>query len=262
MGRLLESMRWTFKNDFSEPFLELVLLIVVYLVAVEPAIHVGDISARFSNLSWTTIYPMIFLTGIGGIRSFSLAAERGELARQLIDQKLTRTLFLASKFLSFYVLTFVPLLMVDLVAYLEFKGYFFHLPYTQLGTDFTLFFLVALLGQALLLFFLDSLVLALSVFLRKTTVVLLVFFAITILGVSLYVTNPPISLKYLQLGYGDFLITNDLAGYLEYVLTFGFSGLHLPVLTQAFFFGVIYRVVGGVLLFMASILWFRRMDLD
>jgi hypothetical protein len=262
MGRLLESLRWTAKNDMSEPFLELVLLVTVYQVASNVAIHVVDISSDFSNLSWITIYPILFLVGIGGVRSFSQAAERGELARQLIDHKTTRVRFLASKFLSFYIVSFVPLLVIDFIAYLEFEGYFFQLPYTQLGTDPTLFFLVTVLGQALLLLFLDSLVLALSVFLRKTTVVLFAFLAITILGVYLYAASPPISVKYLQLGYGDSVIANDFGGYLEYVLTFGFSGLHLPVLSQSFLIGVAYRLIGGTMLLVASLFWFRRTDLD
>jgi hypothetical protein len=118
--------------------------------------------------------------------------------------------------------------------------------------------------QALLLAFLNSLSAAVSLIIRKTTVSLLIFFIVALLGVQLYMigtTGGP--LEYLQLGYGDYYIVMDSTNYLYNVfLSNNAISAYLVQHSEQFCFGLAYRVLGAVVLLGVSILSFMRADLD
>ena len=259
--RINELMKWTFKSDFSEPFVEIVLFLFVGIGASRGFLEATAVSDMFAILTWNLIYPIIFLVAIGGARSFALSQEHGEIGRQLIMQGQRRIVFLAEKFLCLYLLSAALLIIADGVVFLEYLGYFFSpLVYPNLLTDPVIAWSATILEQLMLLFFLDSLILFLGVTIRKTTVVLLVFLAVTILGVSLYVTSPPSWAADLQLGYGDYNMTNLLNQFLYA----DFYRVSKPTIAVggAIFFGLIYRFAGGVLFLVLSFLRFMKMDLD
>ncbi len=169
------------------------------------------------------------------------------------------------KFLSFYLSTLVLLVFADVVSSIVYMAFYFPPgAYNSLGIAAPLDLAIALLEQLALLFFLDSLAMFLSLLLRSSTTSLLVFFAVTILGVGLYEVGIPPWAQYLQLGWGDYMIVNKLSAYI-------FTALYQPNNTLMlsanapdirFTVGLTYRLLGGFVLFLFSLLRFNTMDLE
>jgi hypothetical protein len=266
MSRLGKIMQWTLQNDLTLPFLEIILFLAAYEAITDYTILGTDALTRYTSLTWNMIYVIIFLSAIGGVRVFSMAVERGEVSRQLVDSGSSRHRFILSKFASFYITTLLVLLIADVVALLVYMGYFFDISvYTVIGTASLLNWAVMIAGQMLLLFFLDSLIMSLSLFFRSATVSILIFLAVTVLGVSLYTFGLPSWAKDLQLGFGDYEIANKVTAYAFYTVIRHASNLSvvsaaIPNLTT--FYGILYRLVGGIALFIAGVFRFNTMDLD
>lgn len=265
LGRFSETLRWTFKHDLALPFPEIILFLTIY-IAVSPHIILANSAlGRYESLTWDIMYPIIFLIGIGGVRVFSTSLERGELSRQIMATRTSRTGFAIRKFLSFYLSTIVLLVVADVVALVVYMGYFFSPgAYTSIGVAPLLVWGVSLLEQLLLLFFLCALIMFLSLVSRSTTVSLLLFLAITILGISLYNFGVPGWAKDLQLGYGETEIVRQTASYIFNMFYFPTTAAELARLAPdlAVYVGALYRLLGGAILLGCALLRFNSMDLE
>lgn len=267
MGKLSRLTQWTLQNDLAFPFAEIILFLSAYEALSYSSVSAGGVLTMYDALTMNMIYIVVFLSAIAGARMFSMAIERGEISRQLVEARTSRVRFLLSKFASFYLLTFALVLVVDVAALFVYMGYFFDpAVYTSLGVASLTDWSLMLLEQLLLLFFLDSMIMFLSLVFRSATVSILVFLAVTVLGVSLYTIGPPTWAKDLQLGYGDWDIVNRSASYLFLTLVRHASGnlslysSQLPNFTTLV--GFYYRLLGGLVLFIAGALRFNTMDLD
>ncbi len=265
MRTFLRVLEWTFRNDFVEPFIEIVLFIIIFIAASSTFINPGGNTQIFSSLTWNLIYIIVILVGIGGVRSYSLGLERGEVVRQMSSLRLTRSGFLWRKWLSLYLIFASMLLITDAIIFFEDFGFF---PNPTLASNWGSFGLLTWVfmvpEQLALLVFLNSLVAILSLVFRNTTVSLLIYFVYTFLGVSLYTVSHLGVASYLQLGYGDYQIVNTASDHYFYLLyqPYNTIGLRVSALNAAFYVGVIYRVVGGLIMLVLAALRFRGMDLD
>lgn len=208
---------------------------------------------------------IIILVGIAGARGYAIALERGELTRQMVGLRISRAKTVFLKWLSIFILCLLLLLGVDIAVFFSSLGYFpYANAYIAWGSAPLLAFAVTIVEQALLLAFLNSLSAAVSLIIRKTTVSLLIFFIVALLGVQLYVvgtTGGP--LAYLQLGYGDYYITTDITNYLYYgLLNYNPFSASFLQLGEQFYVGLAYRLAGAIVLLGVSIFAFMRADLD
>ncbi len=265
-GRFRLTSRWTFQNDLAPPFLEVALLLLVFIAGSRYTLSAESAVTRYEYLSWDMIYVIIFLVAISVVRSLTIAIEKGETARQLLSSdSSSRTRYILSKFLSLFTLTFLLVLAVDVVALAIYMGYFIApAAYGSLGSAPLLDWGFAVLEQLLLLFFLISLAMALALVTRSTAITLLVFLVVTVVGVNLYAAGVPGWASAIQLGYGDWKIVNNLA---EYAFTVAYAPWNRPQVAQlmlntSLWVGVFYRLLGGAVLLVVSVLRFRRMDLD
>jgi|GEM_PF-724695 ABC-type transport system involved in multi-copper enzyme maturation permease subunit len=265
MGKFSGIMKWTFQNDMLPPFVEVILFLLVYLATSSYVLEVQSTLTMYYSLSWNLIYVIIFLVAISAVRAFSIATERGEISRQLMSGYTSRARFILAKFLSLYALTVVLLLVVDVVALFVYMGYFFSPSvYISLGTASLANWGISIMEQLLLLFFLDSLAMALSLLTKSTTISLLLFLVITLLGVNLYRAGVPGWAVNLQLGYGDYNIVNSITSYLFYIT---YEPNNTAMATQlapgvSVYVGIIYRLLGGSILFLISLFRFGTMDFD
>lgn len=256
MVRFSGIMKWTFQNDMMPPFLEVILFLMAYLATSSYSLDSGATLTTYSYLSWNLIYVMIFLVAISAVRSFSMATERGETSRQMMSGYTSRVRFVLAKFFSLYLCTAALLLVVDVIALFVYMGYFFSPSvYISLGSASLVVWGLAVLEQLLLLFFLDSLAVTLSLLTRSTTVSLLLFLVITLLGVNLYRAGLPGWSVNLQLGYGDYNIVNTVSEYL-------FNPRSNAPPDFSIYVGVVYRAAGSLVLLLTSLFRFNTMDLD
>ncbi len=266
MGRFGLISKWILQNDLAPPFLEVALLLLVFIASSRYTLFAPDAVTRYDYLTWDTIYVIIFLVAISVVRSLTTATERGETARQLTSSEhASRVGHILTKFLSLFTLTFLLILAVDLAALVIYMGYFFSPSvYGSLGSAPLFDWGIAVVEQLLLLFFLTSLAMALSLMTRSTAISLLVFLVVTVLGVNLYAAGVPGWASAIQLGYGDWKIVNDLAQYTFIVVYEPGNKAMIAQLAPnlTIWIGILYRLLGGAVLLTASVLRFRRMDLD
>lgn len=263
--KLLRILGWTLKSDIIFPFPEIVLAVSIYIILrVIPMSSTASTDA-FTNLTSNLIYLIIIFVGIAGARGYAIALESGEFGRQMIGLRLSRAKIVIFKWLSILIISLLLLFGVDIAVFFAVLGYFPYVSaYISWGSAPLLSFGVMVAEQALLLAFLNSLSAAISLVIRKTTVSLLVFFIVALLGVQLYMVGTSGGLfAYLQLGYGDYYIVMDSTNYLYY----GFLN-HNPLsayflqLGEQFYVGFVYRLIGAIVLLAVSIFSFMRADLD
>lgn len=264
-GNLLKVLGWTLKADIVFPFLEIVLFASLYLMLTENTLSGTASSDILESLTSNLLYLIILFVGIAGVRGYAIALERGELTRQMIGLGVSRAKIVVLKWLSLFIISLVLFVAIDAAVFIEFVGYFPSVTsYLIWGSAPLLAFAVVVGEQAILLAFLNSLSAALSLGIKRTTVSLLVFFIVAFLGTELYMfgtTGSPFS--YLQLGYGDSNIVMEIT---QSVYSF-FSDLsHItyfaPPVTEQFYIGLSYRIVGAIALLAISVFLFVRADLD
>ena len=245
-----------------EPLPELVLLLGVVSVASHKFLDQGT-SNLFESLTWNLDILLLIFVGIAGVMSYSLAMEKGQIAQQFLSLRVSRAKFVALKWTSLFVIFVIFALLLDFVAFFLYLGYFPNLgAYPNWGDSPGFTFLIMMGEQLVLLAFLDSLVMAISFGLRRTTVSLLVFLAFTLFSAGYLALGTSILPQYLQLGYGDYLVVNGFSTYV-------FSLLYRPetvVLSTApaltDYLALTYRVLGTVILFLAGLAFLVRADLD
>lgn len=263
MGNLLKVLRWTFKNDFVEPLPELVLLLGVVEVASHNFLGQGGTSGQFSNLTWNLDVLILIFVAIAGVMSYSLALERGQVAQQFLSLRVSRAKFVALKWASVFVVFVVFALLLDFVALFLYLGYFPNLgSYSGWAEAPGLSFLIMIGEQLVFLAFLNSLVMAISFGIRRTTVSLMAFLAFTLFTAGYLSFGSTIIPKYLQLGYGDYLIVNNFSTWVFNVLyrPAAVALATTPNLTD--FLALAYRGVGALALFLAGLAFLVRADLD
>jgi hypothetical protein len=265
MSRFSEILRWSLQSDMAFPFLEVVLFLVVYLSLSYHSLIAQDILERPITITSDLIYVIVLTAGIAGARAFSIALDKGELSRQFMTFGGTRLKFILHKFLSFYLTTLSLLVIANVTVFLVFMTSFFSPQvYINLGEQGPVIWVISLLEQMLLLFFLDSLIMVLSLGFRSATISLLLFFVVTILGISFYRLDLPIWTQYMQLGWGDQTMVNTLVKYI-FFNSYAPPSLHLPaylIPSLGFYVGIVYRAIGGIVFFFVSLLRFNSMDLD
>jgi hypothetical protein len=266
-SNLFKVVSWTIKSDIVFPFLEIVLAVSLYIILTKNPLSSSASSDLFTNLTWDLIYLIVIFVGIAGARGYAIALERGEIGRQMIGLRISRTKIILLKWLSIQLVSFVLILAVDIVAFFWVEGYFpSPAAYSIWGSAPLVAFLVMVLEQFLLIAFLNSLSAAVSLVLKRTIVSLLIFFIVTLLGVQLYVVGSTVTggpFSYLQLGWGDYNIVMDITNYLYYgFLNYNPLSASFLHLSLQFYVGLIYRVLGAIALLWISILAFRRADLD
>lgn len=265
MGKLSGYLKWTFQNDMVPPFAELVLFLMVFSAVSSYSLDGQVTLTRYFSLTWNLAYIIILLVAISGARAFPLAIERGEIARQLVSGRTSRLGFVLAKFLTFFSSTVMLILVADVVALCVYMGYFFSpSAYISLGTASLVNWGIAVLEQLLLLFFLDSLAMALSLLTKSTTVSLLLFLVVTLIGVNLYEAGLPGWAVNLQIGYGDYNIVSAISSYL---FSIAYEPGNIAMRSQTapgipVLIGIIFRLLGGLVLFLVSLFRFNTMDLD
>jgi hypothetical protein len=259
----LRILKWSYKNDFVEPFPEIVLFLGIVLIASNSFLDVTGTTNLFVSLTWKSILIIVIFVGIGGIRGYSLALEKGEITRQMLTLQISRTKFIFLKWLSLFAIFFAVLLSVDVVAFFVYLGYFpSFAAYALWSTAPVMVFALMLAEQVLLLIFLNSLVMLISFATRRTTVALLVFLAFTLFSampLSFVSSGIP---NFLQLGYGDYTIVNGLSSYI-YDLLYRPSALAAAASpTMEVYVALIYRVLAGLGLFALALQVFKGVDID
>lgn len=262
LSELGKVLRWTFKNDFVEPLPELVLLLCVISVASHNFLNIGA-SDLFSSLTWNLDVLLLIFVGIGGAMSYSMALERGQLAQQFLSLRTSRTKFVLLKWTSLFIIFVALALPLDFAAFFLYMGYFPSLPAYSAWPDAPMLtFLIAVLEQMIFLAFLNSLVMAISFSIQRTTVSLLIFLAVGLFSAGyLSLGSVPIP-DYLRLGYGDYLIVSSFSAY-------GFDLLYRPAAvvaasmpTVADLLALAYRSLGAFALFVVGLWGLVRADLD
>lgn len=260
MGFFRELVRWTYWNDMVAPFPEVVIFLLVYLAAANTILTPGGRVYAYENISWRLLYPLLLLVGLAGARAYASAIESGEASRQLLMANLNRRRFLLEKFTALFILEFALLIVADLVYLFEYLGYWPALQfYSEWAAAPLLAFGISLLEQALLVFFLNALIALVCVGLRNTNLSLLVYLAFSLAGAYFYEVNSPLILRFIQLGYGDWGIVNQLYPAMYSLLYYGGG---LSGLSAAFYVSVVFRGVGGACMLAAASLIFGRIDLD
>jgi len=261
LGDFLKVFRWTYKNDFVEPFPELVLLLGV--VSVSSSYSLGfDATNEFAKLTWNLTLLTLIFAAIGGVMSYSLALERGQVTEQLLSLRVSRARFVALKWASVFVILAVFALLFDFVAFFLYLGYFPNLgAYTIWGEAPGFAFLIMVGEQLVFLAFLNSLVMAVSFGLRRTTISLLAFLAFTLFSAGYFPLGSAAIPDFLRLGYGDYLFVNGLS-YYAYLLFASSPQALVSAPTTTDYLVLAYRAVGAVVLFIISVGLFVRADLD
>ncbi|MDG7009086.1 MAG: hypothetical protein JRN06_12825 [Nitrososphaerota archaeon] len=264
MKDFVSVLKWTFKNDFGEPFPELLVFLFVFVVATSNFIDAQGTDELFANLTWRVIIILIIMVGIGGMRSYSQALERGEMGLEMLNLRASRVRFAFLKYLAVLLIFAVILLVVDIVGFAEFLGYFPSIQYYSMwGSAPTATFAIMFLEQLLLLFFLNSVIFLIALAVRRPTVVLLGFFVFAIfLAMPSTFTQLKVP-EYLQLGYGDYEIVNQLSGFF-FVLFYRntASQIHIFAPNTVAVFSLIYRGSVGVAALVSALQIFKKADMD
>jgi len=264
LGNFTEVLRWTIKNDFVEPFPEIVFFILVLIVATNNFVSVGGTEDLFANLTWKTIIILIVLVGIGGTRSYSQALEKGETATEMLTMRVSRVRFAILKYFSVFLTLSGIILAVDFFAFFEFLGYFPWISvYSTWGSAPVASFVVMFLEQLVLLFLLNSLIILIAFCVKKSTVTLLVFFTFGLFWAMPSIFTPSVVPGYLQLGYGDNQIANQISQFVFVLLyrnTPAMIALTTPDATAILSFA--YRGCVGALALIAAVQVFKWTDMD
>jgi hypothetical protein len=262
LSNLLRILGWTYKNDFVEPLPELILLLGVVSVASHNFLGQGT-SDLFSRLTWDLDIIILVFVAIAGVRSYSQALERGEVAQQFLSLRISRAKFVLLKWLSLFIIFVIFALTLDAVAFVLYLGFFPSVgSYSAWGDAPVLTFLVMLTEQIVFLAFLNSLVMAVSFGLRKTTVSLLVFFAFTLFSAGYLVLGSTFLPDYLQIGYGDYIAVNGLSTYAYDLLYRSAQVAQSSTPAMADYLALVYRALGAVILYFAGLGLLIRADLD
>jgi hypothetical protein len=245
-----------------EPFPELVLFLGV--VSVTSVYSLGlNTTEVFAKLTWVLIILILIFAAIGGVMCYSLALERGQVAQQFLSLRVSRVRFAALKWVSVFVIFAAFALVFDFIAFFLYLGYFPNLGAYSLWGDAPGFAFLIMIGeQMVLIAFLNSLAMALSFGLRRTTISLLAFLAFTLYFAGFFPLGSAAIPDFLHLGYGDYLFVNHLS-------TYAFELFYRPA-AQAMtlapnttdYLTLAYRAVGAVILFVVSVGLFVRADLD
>lgn len=250
MSTLLRLLKWTYVNDLVEPFPEIVLFLSVVVIASNNFISSTAATDMFTTLTWKLVLLIIILVAIGGTRSFSFALEKREIVYQLLGLRVSRWRFAALKWLSLLIVFFSIVVVVDVVAFVEFLGYFPPIAEYSLWGSSPAFIFAFMVGeQLLLLAFLNSLVMLISIGSRKTTSSLLIFLVVTLFSALPYLFISSGFPDYLMLGYGDYQILNPAS----------LASLFGP--NEEFYFAVLYRAGGAIVMFVVSLRLFKRMEI-
>ncbi|MDG6964179.1 MAG: hypothetical protein JRM74_00555 [Nitrososphaerota archaeon] len=259
---MLKVLRWTYKNDFVEPFPELVLFLGV--VSVTSVYSLGlDTTEVFAKLTWSIIILILIFAAIGGVMCYSLALERGQVAQQFLSLRVSRARFAALKWVSVFVIFAAFALLFDFIAFFLYLGYFPSLGTYAFWGDAPAFAFLFMVGEQLvLLAFLNSLVMVISFGLRRTTISLLVFLAFTLFSAGFFPLGSASIPDFLRLGYGDYLFVNGLSTYVFELLYRPASQALASAPTATDYLALAYRAVGAVVLFVIGVGLFVRADLD
>jgi ABC-type transport system involved in multi-copper enzyme maturation permease subunit len=264
MKDFVRVLKWTFNNDFAEPFPELLVFLFVFVVATSNFIDVGGTDQLFANLTWKVIVVLIIMVGIGGTRSYSQALERGEIGLEMLSLKISRIRFALLKYLAVFLIFAGILFVADVVAFFEFLGYFPSVQnYSMWGFAPTATFAIMFLEQLLLLFFLNSLIFLLALTAKRPTVVLLGFFVFAIFFAMPSMFTQLTIPKFLAIGYGDYEIVNQLSGFV-FVLLYRNTTSQIAIFapkTDAVL-SLIYRGCVGAVTLIAALQVFKRVNMD
>lgn len=262
MGSFLKVLKWTYKNDFVEPFPELVLLLGV--VSVSSAYSLSfSVTNEFASLTWRLIILILIFAAIGGVMSYSFALERGQVAQQFLSLRVSRARFAMLKWVSVFVIFAAFALLFDFIAFFLYLGYFPSLSAYNFWGDAPAFAFLFMVGEQLvLLAFLNSLVMAISFGLRRTTISLLTFLVFTLFSAGYFPIGSASIPDFLRLGYGDYLLVNGLSTYVFELLYRPASQALASAPTTTDYLVLAYRAVGAVVLFVVGVGLFMRADLD
>lgn len=195
--------------------------------------------------------------------SYSLGLERGQVTQQFLSLRISRARFVALKWASLFVIFSTFALLLDAVAFFLFGGYF-PTPetYSSWGSAPALTFFIMLVEQLLLLAFLNSLVMAISFGVRRITISLLVFFFFALYSSGFLTFGTNILPDFMRLGYGDYLVVNDISAYVFDLLFRPVAQALANAPTLMDYASLAYRGVGAVLLFLVGMGLLVRNDLD
>ncbi|MDG6920994.1 MAG: hypothetical protein JRN59_05640 [Nitrososphaerota archaeon] len=222
-----------------------------------------DTTIVFAELTWKLIILILMFVAIGGAMSYSFALERGQVAQQFLSLRVSRAKYVLLKWTSVFVVFAVFALIFDFIAFFLYLGYFPNLgAYTIWGEGPSFAFLFMVGEQLVLLAFLNSLVMAISFGLRRTTISLLTFLVFTLLSAGYFPLGSATIPDFLRLGYGDYLFANGLSTYTFELLYRPASQALASAPTTTDYLVLIYRAVGAVVLSLVSVVLFVRADLD
>jgi hypothetical protein len=220
-------------------------------------------SDDFSSLTWNLDILILIFVAIAGVMSYSLALEKGQLTQQFLSLRVSRARLVVLKWMSLFVVFVAFAMLLDFTSFFVYLGYFPNLSaYSNWGGAPTYDFLIAVGEQLAFLAFLNSLVMAVSFGLKKTTLSLLVFLAFALFSAGFLTFGVATIPAYLQLGYGDYLIAN---GFSHFVFSLLYrSGPEIAASTPALvdYLGLAYRGAGAIVLFLVGLGLFVRADLD
>jgi hypothetical protein len=245
-----------------EPFPELILLLGVASVSSIYSLGLDSTNA-FAKLTWSLIILILIFTAIGGVMSYCSALERGQVAQQFLLLRISRAKFAVLKWVSVFAIFAAFALLFDFTAFFLYLGYLPNpVEYSLWGEAPGFAFFIMVVEQLVLLAFLNSLVMAVSFGLRRTTISFLVFLAFTLFSAGYFPLGSVAIPDFLRLGYGDYLFVNGLSTYTFEVLYRPGSQALAFSLTTTDYLVLIYRAVGAIVFFIVSVTLFVRIDLD
>jgi ABC-type transport system involved in multi-copper enzyme maturation permease subunit len=251
-GKLRELIAWELQDNWAFPILEIVVAITIIQVM---SIITYDFQRGVPDVAQPFFGSMVFVTVISVAvvfgRSFGEGIEKRKLV-VLLSYPASRTKVFAAKYLANFLATlliFGSVLFAEGLSLYMFDGV---LPLDIWGFMFLYLFMAV--------FFTCSLMTVISVAVKRFGLSVLIFL-IYVLGLQYWLpqdTHNP--LAYLSLSLG-------LYGSVEYSYTWYHNtlniGVHFTAITQTIFLTALcYFLVGGLVLFVASLFLMNRIDLD
>jgi hypothetical protein len=220
-------------------------------------------SDQFSSLTWNLDILILIFVAIAGVMSYSLALERGQVTQQFLSLRVSRARFVALKWTSLFAIFTAFALLLNLTSFFLYLGFFPNLgAYSNWGDAPLFTFLIAVGEQLVFLAFLNSMVMAISFGLRRTTLSLLVFLAFTLFSAGYLSFGSALIPVYLHLGYGDYIFVNSFSRYIFSLLYKSAPQIAATAPTLTDYLTLAYRGAGAIILFLVGTALFVRADLD
>ncbi|MGD0027586.1 MAG: hypothetical protein ABSC91_01445 [Candidatus Bathyarchaeia archaeon] len=254
-GKLRELISWELQDNWAFPILEIVIAITIIQVMSIISFQRGlnDIAVPFFG---SMVFVIVISVAIVFGRSFGEGIEKRKLV-VLLSYPASRTKVFAAKYLANLLATFLifgSVLFAEGLSMYMFDGL---LPLGVWGFMFVYLFMAV--------FFASSLITIISIAVKRFGLSILIFL-IYVLGLEYWLapergnvgTNNP--LAYLSLNLGPYGLVNY--SYTWYYNTLNIGRQFTGITQTMFLTALCYFMIGGLVLFLASLFLMNKIDLD